>query len=95
MDVKVTIPKGYKDLSVKLAGGLCYWRISGFPRNVEPGEFIYFIRNSQVQYKATIVSIDEGAIDFERMHRLPKPHQPHIGFQGFRYVRKHDQMENS
>jgi len=91
MDIIVTFPKD-GDPSVKLNRFTTYWRIGRWPKDTEPGEYIYFVYRGDIRYVAQISDIqrgvEKGEIDFELMRELPKPWEKMPSFRGYQYYPK-------
>lgn len=85
-NIIVTVPRDY-DMTSKMAIRSPYWRVKRWPKETEPGELIYFVKNGEVRYQATISDFQQGEneIDFENLKELSEPREKMKGFQGYRY----------
>ena len=87
----ILIHAGAQDLGHKWVTNLsddelAYWRVSGTPRQTEPGHRIWFEHNGTIHAWGEIVSLDDGRIWFDGARQTHVPCLDDAPTRGFTYI---------
>lgn len=90
MDIIVTIPMKYDfqhKIELEDKGYTLYWFIGKRPKDTESGDYIYFLQDGAIRWKAIIHQVWKDEVDFTNVMNV-RPTIPMKGFRGFRYYRE-------